>query len=79
MTATKTKPRRRLPEHIAEAMTAVLDYLWQDEAHDYLAMSREEQQDYIFSQLITVRQWLDRRNHASKQTTQRRFGPNDNS
>lgn len=56
-----TKPRRRMPEHIAEAMHTILDYLWQDEAKDYLARTREDQATHIFTELLTVRQWLDRR------------------
>lgn len=55
------KPRRRMPEHVADAMAAILDYLWQDEVKDYLARTREEQANHIFTELLTVRQWLDRR------------------
>ncbi len=50
--------RRRMPNHIAEAMTAVLDYLWQDEAKDYVSRSREDQEGHIFNEMLTVRNWL---------------------
>lgn len=55
---TSSRYRRRLPEHVADAMTAILDYLWLDEARDYLAMSREEQQTHIFNEMLIVQNWL---------------------
>jgi hypothetical protein len=61
---TRYVQRRTRPEYLAEAMTAILDYLWQDEVRDYLAKSREERQGHIFSHLVIIRQWLaSRRNH----------------
>ena len=60
------KKRRRLPVHIAEAMTAILDYLWQKEAQDYLSCNRDDQETHIFSQLLTVRQWLVQQFQCSK-------------
>ncbi|HEY4307986.1 MAG TPA: hypothetical protein VGN12_00915 [Pirellulales bacterium] len=55
---TRAMPRRRLPDHIAEAMAVILDYVWQKEAQDYLSKSREEQEGHIFTDVLTVRQWL---------------------
>jgi hypothetical protein len=50
--------RRRLPEQVAQAMTEILDYLWQEEAQDYLSRSREDQKGHIFNEMLTVRNWL---------------------
>lgn len=58
--------RRRLPEHIAQAMTAILDYLWQAEARDYLSRSREDQEGHIFNAMLTVRQWLRARRQSMR-------------
>jgi hypothetical protein len=69
-----------MPDQVANAIATIIEYLWSDEAKDYLAKNREQQQAHIFNDLITDRQWLDRRrSQASKQTTKRPFGPNDNS
>jgi hypothetical protein len=56
----KTNPslRRRLPEHITEAIEIVLDHFWQDEARDYLARSRDEQEGHVFTAMLAIRQWL---------------------
>lgn len=55
---TKPNPRRRMPEHVAQAVEAILDYLWQDEAKDYLNQSGEEQREHIFNEMLFVRNWL---------------------
>jgi len=55
---TAAKGRRRLPDHIAAAMTAILDYLWQGEAQDYVSRGSEDQEGHIFNEMLTVRQWL---------------------
>lgn len=66
----KATSRRRLPEHVADAMHAILDYLWQDEAEDYLLSSLEVQSGHVFQDMLTVRQWLDRRDgHAKHKAT----------
>jgi hypothetical protein len=55
------KARRRLPEQVAEAMNAILEYLWSDEARNYVNASRAEQVGHIFQEMLTVRHWLDHR------------------
>jgi hypothetical protein len=50
--------RRRLPDHIAASMTAILDFLWQQEAQDYLSRSSEDQEGHIFNDMLTIRNWL---------------------
>lgn len=54
----RSNTRRRLPDQVAEAMKAVLDYLWQEEAQDYLARGQEEQEGHIFLEMLLIRQWL---------------------
>jgi hypothetical protein len=68
---TKGGPRRRLPEDIAEAMTVVLDFFWQDQAKDYLSRNREDQQHHVFCEMLTVRRWLTARQRNSAQGTRR--------
>ncbi len=58
VSSNKAVARRRLPVRVAEAMTAVLDYLWHDQARDWLARSEHEQETHIFAAMLTVRQWL---------------------
>jgi hypothetical protein len=52
------RPLRRLPSRISEAIEAVLDHFWQDEARDYVASERASQRNHIFNEMLTVRQWL---------------------
>lgn len=53
--------RRRLPEHVAEAIATILEYLWDQEMRDYLARTPEEQETHIFNELLLVRQFLQGR------------------
>lgn len=55
---TLNERRRRLPDHVADAMTAILDHFWQEEARHYLACSQDEQDGHIFSEMLAVRRWL---------------------
>lgn len=65
-------PRRRLPDHVAEAIAAIVDCFWVNQMKDYLASDREGQRRHIFNEMLTVRQWL------SHQTPkQRRLTKND--
>lgn len=50
--------RRRLPDHVAEAITAVIDHFWMEQIKDYLARPEQEQQGHIFNEMLTIRQWL---------------------
>lgn len=50
--------RRRLPEHVVTAIETVLDHFWHGQAQDYLARSRDEQETHVFTEMLTVRQWL---------------------
>lgn len=59
--------RRRMPSHVANGMTLILDYLWQDEARDYLGRSPDEQADHVFQHMLAVRQWLDRRDRVGRE------------
>ena len=63
--------RRRLPDRVADAMEAILDYLWEDEAMDWLTRSREEQSHHVFGHMLTVRKWLD----DESQRHRRKEGP----
>ena len=58
MPTSPNKHRPRLPEHVAEAIEAILDHFWQDEARDYLARSRSEQEDHVFTKMLMARQWF---------------------
>jgi hypothetical protein len=53
-----TSQRKRLPDNVADAMAAVIEFFWMDEAKDYLARDREGQKEHIFNEMLTVRQWL---------------------
>jgi hypothetical protein len=63
---TEAKPRRRLPAHVAEAMAAILEYLWQAEAKDYLSRNREEQEGHIFVEMLNVRNWLNQQQRVRR-------------
>ena len=54
----KNLQRRRLPDRVADAMAAIVEFFWMDEAKDYLACDEEGQRQHIFNQFLTVRQWL---------------------
>jgi hypothetical protein len=55
---TNAQSRRRLPHHVAEAIAAILDYLWEDEMRDYLTQPRTKQDTHIFNELLSLRKWL---------------------
>lgn len=65
---TAPAPRRRLPDHVAEAIAAVIEFFWMEQTKDYLARNREEQQKHIFNEMLTVRQWLSRQNSKQWRT-----------
>ena len=50
--------RRRMPDHVADAITAIIEFFWMDESRDYLSRPRDEQKGHIFNEMLTVQQWL---------------------
>lgn len=48
----------RLPPLIREALRAVIDYLYNDEAEDYQTLTRMEQAGHIFEHVLTLSRWL---------------------
>ena len=46
-----------LPPGVAQAMDAVLDYLWAAEKEDFDAKSKQERAGHIFRALIRLRTW----------------------
>lgn len=50
--------RRRLPDHVVTAIETVLEHFWQEQAQDYLSGTREHQATHVFTEMLTVRQWL---------------------
>lgn len=59
-------PRRRLPDHVAEAIVAIVDCFWVNQMKDYLASDREGQRRHIFNEMLTVRQWLGRQDFKQR-------------
>ena len=53
-------PRRRLPDHVAEAIAAIVDSFWLNQMKDYLSNDEAGQRRHIFNEMLTVRQWLCR-------------------
>lgn len=48
----------RLPPTIREALRAVIDYLYEDEAEDYQTLTKSEQVGHIFEYVLTLNRWL---------------------
>lgn len=48
----------RLPPPIREALRAVIDYLYDDEAEDYQTLTKSEQDGHIFGYVLTLNRWL---------------------
>lgn len=48
----------RLPPPIREALRAVIDYLYDEEAQDYQTLTRMEQAGHIFESVLTLNRWL---------------------
>lgn len=48
----------RLPPPIREALRAVIDYLYDDEAEDYQTLTKSEQSGHIFESVSTLNRWL---------------------
>lgn len=62
MNETPKKPRRagaaRLPWHIAQAMEAIVEYLFDDEFTDYQARPKQERNGHVFRDLLRVKGYL---------------------
>lgn len=48
----------RLPPVIREALRAVIDYLYDDEAEDFQTLTKCEQHGHIFGHVLTLNRWL---------------------
>ena len=51
-------PINALPEAVADAIGAILDYLWDDEQLDFLACSDDRRAKHIFNHLAAIAYWL---------------------
>jgi len=51
-------PINALPEAVADAIGAILDYLWDDEQLDFLACSDDRRAKHIFNHLAVIAHWL---------------------
>ncbi len=63
MNTTPEKRRRgaaRIPWHIAQAMHAIVLYLWDDEFTDYQARTKQERVSHVYRDLMRVRRFLER-------------------
>ena len=48
----------RIPKRVRQALRAILEYLWHDEASRYQACKKDERDNHIFSSLLTLDHWL---------------------
>ncbi|MCC7316619.1 MAG: hypothetical protein IT419_17650 [Planctomycetes bacterium] len=48
----------RLPPTIREALGAVIEYLYDDEAEDYQTLTKSDQEGHIFESVSTLNRWL---------------------
>lgn len=62
MNSRPEKPQRRgaarIPKHIAEAMHAIVLYLWDDEFTDYQARTKQERDGHVYRDLLRVEAFL---------------------
>jgi len=52
-------PINALPEAVAYAIGAILDYLWDEERLDFLACSGYRRAKHILNHLAVIARWLD--------------------
>ena len=55
----RIQARQFVPEDILSDMYQILDYLWDDERHDYLARDEQDRKGHIFEAVRNVRSWFD--------------------
>ncbi len=52
-------PDLTLARPVAESLTKIIDYLWQDEQRHFNESTLEKQKEHIFQSLRTAKHWLD--------------------
>jgi len=56
----------QIPAHIIKSMQAVIEYLWEEEKHNYESSELSNKSDHIFNSVKIIKKWLDQYNRLEE-------------